>query len=136
MVKGKEKAVAITLAATFAIALAGCGEGDPETRRQRLHLPPPGFRADPEIGRQVFRERCIQCHGTRGMGSEKGPPLVDSIYRPEHHADLAFHFAVRDGVKQHHWSFGDMPPQPEVTPEQAGHVIAYVRSLQRRAGIR
>jgi hypothetical protein len=43
--------------------------------------------------------------------------------------------AVRDGVKQHHWHFGNMPPQPEVTPEQTGHVIAYVRGLQRQAGI-
>jgi len=61
---------------------------------------------------------------------------VDPVYRPGHHADLAFHFAVRDGVKQHHWPFGDMPPQPGVTPEQVGHAIACVRALQRQAGIR
>ena len=134
--KGSGRALLAALAAALLVTLAGCDESDPATRRQRLHLPPPGFQADPEIGRQVFREYCIECHGYRGMGSEKGPPLVDPIYRPDHHADLAFHLAVRDGVRQHHWSFGDMPPRPEVTPEQTGHVIAYIRALQRREGIR
>ena len=33
-------------------------------------------------------------------------------------------------------TLGDMPPQPEVTPEQAGHAIAYVRRRQRNVGIR
>lgn len=126
----------VALATTLSAALAGCGEGGPESRRERLHLPSPGFRPDAGIGREVFETRCAECHGKHAKGTDKGPPLVDQIYRPAHHADLAFHFAVRDGVKQHHWRFGDMPPRPEVTPEQAGHVIAYVRALQRQAGIR
>ncbi len=66
----------------------------------------------------------------------KGPPLIHDIYRPGHHADLSFHWAVKDGTKQHHWHFGDMPPIADVSPEQVGHIIAYVRREQRRAGIR
>lgn len=80
--------------------------------------------------------RCADCHGEGGRGTDKCPPLVDPVYRPAHHADLAFHFAVRDGVRQHRWHFGDMPAQPDVTPEQVGHLITHVRGLQRQAGFR
>jgi hypothetical protein len=44
--------------------------------------------------------------------------------------------AAGDGVKQHHWQFGDMPPQPNISPEEMGHIIAWVRQEQRRAGIK
>lgn len=115
-------------------ALAGCGEGG--DGRSRLHLPGPGFVPDPGQGQALFRAHCAECHGADARGTAKGPPLVHPVYRPSHHADLAFHFAVRDGVRQHHWHFGDMPPVPGLTPEAVGHIVAWVRAEQRRAGIR
>ena len=48
---------------------------------------------------------------------------------------MAFHLAVKNGVKQHHWHFGHMPPVEDLSPEQVEHVIGYVREEQRRAGI-
>ena len=125
-----------TVALLLLSVVAGCGQGDPEARRERLHLPPVDFRPDARTGQKLFKALCTQCHGESAKGTDEGPPLVDPVYRPGHHADLAFQFAVRDGVKQHHWHFGDMPPQPDVAPEQAGHMIAYVRGLQRKEGIR
>jgi mono/diheme cytochrome c family protein len=42
---------------------------------------------------------------------------------------------VRHGVRQHHWPFGDMPAQPQVTDEQLAQIIRYVRELQAANGI-
>ena len=102
---------------------------------QSRWLPPPGFVGDPAQGKTLYAARCVNCHGIEARGTLQGPPLVDDIYRPSHHADLAFHLAVKNGVAAHHWHFGDMPAQPGFTPEQVGHMVAWVRQEQRRHGI-
>ena len=107
----------------------------PEARRQALHLPPPGFKGAVEKGVEPFEKYCMVCHGIKGRGTNQGPSLVDRVYRPDHHADLSFHIAVRDGVKSHHWNYGDMQPVPLITPEETEHIIAYMREEQRRVGI-
>jgi hypothetical protein len=61
---------------------------------------------------------------------------VHAVYRPSHHGDEAFTLAVRRGVVAHHWRFGDMPPQPQVSDSQVVSIVGYVRWLQRDAGIR
>ena len=86
-------------------------------------------------GKQAFDAVCAACHGANAAGSEKGPPLVHNIYNPGHHADAAFYLAARRGVRQHHWPFGDMPPQPQVSDEELASIIEYVRELQRANGI-
>jgi hypothetical protein len=43
---------------------------------------------------------------------------------------------MQRGVAAHHWRFGDMPPQPQVSAAEREEIIAYVRWLQRDAGIR
>jgi len=120
----------------FSFLLAACDGLDPEQRRIALHLPPSDYKADAGKGRVAFRQYCASCHGQAGRGTLQGPPLVHETYRPSHHADFAFHMAVRDGVRAHHWKFGDMKPLSGVTPEATEDIIAYVRALQRNAGIR
>lgn len=90
---------------------------------------------DATQGRALFEQYCAACHGQSGAGTNQGPPLVHAIYRPAHHADLAFRLAVKNGVKAHHWQFGDMKPLPDVTPEMTQHIIAFVRKQQRKANI-
>ena len=116
--------------------IAGCEQPDPEQLRQRQLLPGLDFVADAQTGDDLFHAHCARCHGNGGTGTDQGPSLIDNIYRPGHHADLAFHWAAKDGVKQHHWHFGDMPAIPAVSPQEVGHIIAYVRDEQRQAGIR
>jgi len=118
------------------LILTACDAVDPEQRRKALHLPPPGFKGVAIEGEKLFQQYCGNCHGTQGEGSNQGPPLVNKIYRPAHHADLAFHIAVRDGVKQHHWQYGDMQSQPSITPEDTAHIIAFVRQKQQLSGIK
>jgi len=87
-------------------------------------------------GAALFAMNCAACHGSDAAGSDKGPPLVHKIYEPSHHNDGSFYRAVHQGVRRHHWSFGDMPPVPGVSDAEVGQIIAYVRDLQRAAGIR
>lgn len=86
-------------------------------------------------GKQVFDKNCASCHGMNAAGSDKGPPLVHDIYNPGHHADQAFYRAAKTGVPQHHWRFGNMPPQPQMDRLSMQAVIQYVRELQLANGI-
>ena len=97
----------------------------------------PELTATAEMGQQVFNENCAVCHGVNAAGNEgAGPPLVHIIYEPNHHGDAAFYIAARNGVRAHHWRFGDMAPVPGVTEADVTAIIAYVRELQRANGIR
>ncbi len=95
----------------------------------------------PELSRQarkgevVYNSRCSSCHGENGSGSKAGPPLVHDIYNPGHHSDEAFYRAVKMGVKQHHWPYGNMPPRPEVSTKEVTAIIDYMRELQEANGI-
>lgn len=101
-----------------------------------VHVEVPALKGAAAAGEAVFAASCAVCHGRDAAGSEQGPPLVHRIYEPGHHGDAAFALAVARGVRQHHWSFGDMPPQPGVSPREVEQIVAYVRALQRANGIR
>lgn len=89
-----------------------------------------------EAGRRAFDATCATCHGKAASGRMGfGPPLVHPVYEPSHHTDAAFLQAVQQGAPAHHWRFGDMPPQPGVTPAEVADILAYVRELQRANGI-
>ena len=88
-----------------------------------------------KMGEKAFNAVCAACHGANAAGTEAGPPLVHKIYEPSHHGDYAFEMAVANGVRAHHWRFGDMPPQPAMTKADLQNVIAYVREVQRANGI-
>ena len=88
-----------------------------------------------DIGKEAFREFCIECHGAEAVGTDKGPPLVHIYYEPNHHADASFILAARRGAPQHHWTFGPMEPVARVSDSELYAIIGYVRSLQRAAGI-
>jgi mono/diheme cytochrome c family protein len=116
--------VSWVLVATSAVALVACGGEQPT-----------GETAAAAEGAQVWAANCAACHGPQGEGTTAGPPLVHIIYEPGHHPDESFRRAVQQGVVAHHWDFGDMPPQPEVSEEEIEAAIAHVRVLQREAGI-
>ena len=88
------------------------------------------------LGARAFDAVCAECHGVNAAGRMGyGPPLVHKIYEPSHHGDMAFQVAVQNGVRAHHWTFGDMPAQSGLTNADVGNIIAYVRELQRANGI-
>ena len=87
------------------------------------------------IAAALYATNCAACHGQGGAGSDKGPPLIHKIYEPGHHADASFYRAVSQGVRSHHWPFGDMPPVDGLSDDEVGRIFPYVRELQRAAGI-
>lgn len=90
-----------------------------------------------EIGKRIFDAACVSCHGPDAGGrNDAGPPLVDRVYEPSHHADIAFTMAVRSGVRAHHWPFGNMPAvEEQLTDAEIGYLVRYVRELQQANGI-
>ncbi len=86
-------------------------------------------------GASLFAQTCASCHGPNLEGTTGGPPFIDSIYRPAHHADAAFLLAVRRGVRSHHWDFGNMPRIDGLSDEQVAAIVEFVRAQQRAAGI-
>lgn len=91
--------------------------------------------ADVQPGEVKFKANCSACHGVGGVGTSQGPPLVHKIYEPNHHGDAAFQRAAANGVKAHHWEFGNMPKIDGATPDDVDQIIKYVRWLQKQAGI-
>ena len=89
------------------------------------------------VGKTSFDAACASCHGANAAGQDGiAPPLVHKIYEPSHHGDAAFLVAVRDGARQHHWSFGSMlPVEQKLTDGEIASIILYVRELQRENGI-
>lgn len=86
-------------------------------------------------GKAAFDSNCATCHGVNAAGTDKGPPFVHDIYNPGHHDDDAFFLAAKLGVRQHHWPYGNMPPQPQVSEAELAAIVRYVRELQTANGI-
>jgi len=87
-------------------------------------------------GEGLFNTYCATCHGPSAVGTDQGPSLLWRIYAPNHHSDDSLYLAVQQGMRAHHWRFGNMPPIPEVTQDEVTQIIAYVRWLQQQAGVR
>lgn len=86
-------------------------------------------------GEQKFNTNCSRCHGIGGVGTNQGPTFLHKVYEPNHHGDVAFQRAAANGVKAHHWQFGDMPKIDAVKSEDVDEIVQYVRWLQKQAGI-
>lgn len=92
--------------------------------------------AETAAGAALYAANCAVCHG-KDAGGQQGvaPPLVHKIYRNRSHADFSFVMAVQNGVRSHHWSFGNMPKIEGVSQEDAMQIAGYIRSLQKANGI-
>lgn len=86
-------------------------------------------------GKEIFDGDCAACHGDNASGSEAGPPLIHDIYNPGHHGDAAFLNAVLNGVTQHHWNYGNMPPREGLTQLHVAAIVKYIRELQVANGV-
>ena len=120
--------IVLTLGATPACSQNG---GEPKPTTGAVGAAPTELRE----GEQKFNANCSVCHGLGGVGTAQGPPFLHKVYEPNHHGDAAFQRAAANGVKAHHWQFGDMPKIDAVKPDDVDHIVKYVRWLQKQAGI-
>ena len=89
-----------------------------------------------QMGKRAYEAKCAECHGKNAAGQNGvAPPLVHKIYEPNHHSDMAFVMAAKNGVRAHHWNFGNMPPVEGLTDGDVKLIAHYVRELQRENGI-
>ena len=97
---------------------------------------PNSFTEQEQIGASAYDAVCSACHGRNAQGQDGvAPPLVHKIYEPSHHGDMAFVLAAQNGVRAHHWEFGNMPAVEGVTRSDILAIVAYIRALQRANGI-
>ena len=94
-----------------------------------------GLTEQAKKGQIVFNTQCSECHGMNGSGTHKGPPLIHDIYNPGHHSNRAFYAAIKSGVRQHHWPYGDMPPQKNIGFSDMALLIKFIRETQIKNGI-
>ena len=104
--------------------------GEPKTSGMVASAP-----AEFREGEQKFNTNCSRCHGIGGVGTNQGPTFLHKVYEPNHHGDVAFQRAAANGVKAHHWQFGDMPKIDAVKPEDVDDIVKYVGWLQKQSGI-
>lgn len=121
-------ALLVVIAAASAFAAAGCGVSGTD-------LSDNASNAQIAQGRIIYERSCASCHGIDADGTDRGPSFLNDVYEPSHHADGAFLLAVKVGVPQHHWNFGDMRPVEGVSDEEVAGIVGYIRSLQRAQGI-
>lgn len=134
----------VALGAVLAVVFIGLqNRSDPGDGASRRTGPPmvsvnvPEMTGAAKAGEALFAANCASCHGANAAGQEGvAPPLVHIIYEPNHHSDAAFHLAAQQGVRSHHWRFGNMPPVEGVSEDDVEMIVAYVRALQRENGIR
>lgn len=115
----------------FSIFLSACtGSENPVSTE-----PPPTAPSEFAGGEKLFNNNCAGCHGIGATGTDRGPSFISKIYEPSHHGNPAFHIAVKRGVRQHHWNFGNMPKISGVAKDEVNQIILYVRWLQKEKGI-
>lgn len=118
------------LLVVVAVIASACGgtSGDPGTGISKQ---------DPDLvaaGAVLYAATCAECHGADLRGTDQGPSHLSILYEPNHHADGAFLLAVLQGVRAHHWRFGDMEPIEGLTSDDVASIVAFVRETQRIEG--
>jgi len=117
------------------LGLAFSGYFDKDTEGLIVDVSVPELSSVAARGKVEFDANCAQCHGKNAAGTGKGPPLIHNVYNPGHHSDQAFVLAAKRGVRPHHWPYGEMPAQPQITGAQITAIVKYVRELQVANGI-
>lgn len=130
MKKRAQDRVPLAIVAMVLVVFAACDSSQPKQAVGSGPTP-----AELQAGEANYNANCSVCHGKEGVGTQLGPPLVHKIYEPNHHGDAAFQRAAANGVKAHHWEFGNMPKIEAVSPADVDQIVQYVRWLQKQAGI-
>lgn len=143
---GRLGVAAVTLAASLLAFACGADNSDATDSLTRTSVPasatgtapPPPTSTAAALavpgGAAAYQQYCAECHGFDLRGTDKGPSQLSIIYEPNHHSDYAYRVAIREGTREHHWWFGDMPPVEGITDLEIEKVISFIRAEQQRLG--
>ena len=118
-----------TMLALVATVVTACGDDSPDPTGTGGSPPLPDQR-----GAGAYAEHCASCHGADLRGTDQGPSHLSQVYEPGHHPDWSFEVAIREGVRAHHFDYGDMPPVEGISDTEVADIIAYVRAVQDAEG--
>jgi mono/diheme cytochrome c family protein len=116
---GRSRACLVLLAVITGVA-TGCGDDSTG--------------GGPSGGEALYAEHCASCHGSDLRGTDRGPSHLSAVYEPGHHPDDSFRAAIRQGSRQHHWDFGDMPPVEGLDDSEVQAIIDHIRERQEVEG--
>ena len=83
-----------------------------------------------KAGRNIYMQHCVDCHGDKALGSEKGPSLHQHEYAVRNRSQQSFHEAITKGLRANTYTFGDMPAF-RLTYNEIERVARYVREVRR-----
>lgn len=117
--------VAVGLVVALVVMATG-GSDDP---------PAPGSPEQVALGQEVFDQSCATCHGPAAGGGLAGPPLTHEMYEGLTDADIRA--VIEQGKAPENWPRFEagMTPVPGLSVSEVDAVSAYVRSVQREAGL-
>ena len=113
---------------TLAIILTACATGSATSDRSSKNVPATG-------GGALYKQNCGSCHGVDLQGTDRGPSQLSVVYAPDHHPDESYRSAIANGVRAHHWQFGDMAPVKGLSGDQVDAIIDYIRAQQSEHGL-
>jgi mono/diheme cytochrome c family protein len=96
------------------VTLAACGRDASESAGNR--------------GAGPYAANCAVCHGDALQGTSRGPTLLDPVSIEL--TDATMRNAIRNGVAETRWQFGDMPANGALRDAQVNEIIAFVRAGQ------
>ncbi len=96
--------------------------------------PPADTASSSARGAELYAANCASCHGNDLRGTDRGPSQLSIVYEPSHHPDDSYRSAIENGVRQHHWGFGNMPPISGLDDADVDEIIAFIRAEQERQG--
>jgi mono/diheme cytochrome c family protein len=88
-------------------------------------------------GESIFQTRCFVCHGREGRGNGPAATGLGATVRDltspawqESTSDQTLRSVIRDGARAIGGS-ASMAPNPDLSDEQIGSLVQYIRSLRR-----
>ena len=95
----------------------------------------PAIAGDAEAGKELYKQRCAQCHGEDGKAQTPIAKALKPV--PRDHTDGAYMNALSNEhltkvIKQGGTAVGKsaiMPPQADLKDDQVVNLIAFMRSL-------
>ncbi len=121
----------LPVAAALAVAVGGLLGAQAEAAEEEPD--PLGYVIDPAAvgnpaavadGAELFRIGCVSCHGLGGVGTPRGPAIVDA-------GAASAHFYLTSGRMPHAAAPDEQAVRkpPAYSPEEIEHLVAYVASL-------
>jgi mono/diheme cytochrome c family protein len=108
------------------MTVAGCGD-DP--------VSVPSVPGDVAAGAAVYERSCAGCHDAGAAGDGGGVSLVDARFALPGFDDVAFVTAIVRGVSADGSEHGGMPRIRGLSEQDLADLLAFVRGLQRSAGL-